>query len=324
MRFNPINSYANFLDSYKEHKVIVEINRLCEQDYKPDIVILHWTQMVLLISKIKQFFPLAKYIGIEEDVALLGFERKYNYVTQKLKKKIYEIKYKRLKKKELKALSLCHEIFVTNKKDQLLLQQYTIKQPIYVLNSYFHNMSGLKRKYDGNKDIIYYGAMNRAENYLSAIWFIKHVMPLLGSEFSFYVIGNNPPQQLKDLECYNIKILGFVESIDPYFEKSLCLVAPLVLGAGIKMKVIEALSAGIPVLTNEIGAEGIDILHGKEFIFCKTPQDYSKWINNLFTNQKLLNNLECNSKNYINNNFNYEQAYKMFYQNLLDISLCER
>lgn len=316
MRFQPFQPFANFLDKYKKIKIIKKIKKLKSNNYKPDVIILHWTQMVLLVSKIRTFFPSAKYIAIEEDVALLGFQRKVNYTKNIFKKGLYYIKFKKLEKKEIEALSCFDLIFVTNKKDQLLLQQYGINKAIYVLNSYFHNMTKIKRKYNGNRNIIYYGAMNRSENYLSAIWFIKHVMPLLGFDFTFYVIGNNPPQELKKLESTNIKITGFVDFVEPFFESSLCLVAPLVLGAGIKLKIIEALSAGIPVLTNDIGVEGIDILHEKEFLLCKTPEDYCKQIKKLYKNQYLLNTLERNSKNYINNYFSYEKTYNMFYEKI--------
>ena len=82
--------------------------------------------------------------------------------------------------------------------------------------------------------------MSRPENYLSAIWFIDNVMPLLKSDnYRFVILGSRPPEELKKRECTKIVITGFVESIVPYFEKSMCMVAPLVLGAGIKVKIIE-------------------------------------------------------------------------------------
>lgn len=70
MRFQPFQPFANFLDKYKKIKIIKKIKKLKSNNYKPDVIILHWTQMVLLVSKIRTFFPSAKYIAIEEDVAL--------------------------------------------------------------------------------------------------------------------------------------------------------------------------------------------------------------------------------------------------------------
>ena len=70
-----------------------------------------------------------------------------------------------------------------------------------------------------------------------------------------------------------ITVTGFVKEISKYFEQSLCLVAPLVLGAGIKIKVLEAMSAGLPVLTNQIGIEGIPAQNGIHYYYCERPQE---------------------------------------------------
>jgi len=133
-----------------------------------------------------------------------------------------------------------------------------------------------------NHDILFWGAMYRAENYDAAIWFIDNVMPLLeDTDIRFIVAGNRPPEILKSRKNDRIIITGFVEDETPYFSNSLCFVSPLLTGAGIKVKIIEALSARIPVLTNSIGIEGIPAVDGESYYFCDTAEDYNKIIRNL-------------------------------------------
>lgn len=319
MRFNPFNKYANFLDKYTENRTLNECKKLKESDYMPDVIILHWTQMILMAKHIKKIYPNSRIIAIEEDVALLGLERKLKYINNQIKKLLYKYKYNILKQKELKALSQVDTIYVTNKKDKKILEEFGIQKRICVLNSFFHNMVDSPREYDGQKHVIFYGAMNRIENYLSAKWFAESVMPLLDDTFIFDIIGNNPPLELKKLECKNINIVGFVESIEPFFKTALCMVAPLVLGAGIKMKVIEALSAGIPVLTNEIGAEGIDIISEEEYVFCKEPIDYVNAIRRLEEDQVIMHKLEKKEKRFISTKFSYELTYQFFCKDIKSI-----
>ena len=73
---------------------------------------------------------------------------------------------------------------------------------------------------------------------MSALWFIDNVLPLLSDiDIRFVVLGSNPTEELKAKESARVHVTGFVDAVEPYFEKSMCLVAPLVLGAGIKVKV---------------------------------------------------------------------------------------
>jgi len=130
------------------------------------------------------------------------------------------------------------------------------------------------------------GAMGRIENGLTAIWYIEKVMPELSdTNVRFIIAGSHPSEKLRSYANERVVVTGFVDSIDEYFEKSLYFVAPLVLGAGIKVKVLEALSSGIPVLTNEIGIEGIPAQNKKHYLFCKQPEDYAEAIHKILDGQ---------------------------------------
>lgn len=162
--------------------------------------------------------------------------------------------------------------------------------------------------------------MARLENYLSAIWFMDNVMPLLEDmDIRFVVLGSNPPAELKKYESERVHITGFVDSITPFFENSVCLVAPLVLGAGIKVKILEALSSGIPVLTNDIGIEGIAAEHGKEYIHCNTPLDYERAIRKVFSDATVGDELAKNAKRFIEKNYSIEKSLADYKERLLRI-----
>ncbi|ULJ32491.1 glycosyltransferase [Klebsiella quasipneumoniae] len=115
---------------------------------------------------------------------------------------------------------------------------------------------------------MFWGAMNRKENEDAVIWFINEIMPIILEKvscFKLYVVGASPSPYLQSLANESIIITGFVESPIKYFERAEVAVVPLRFGAGIKIKVIEALEAKIPVITTTVGAEGVstnlDLLH---------------------------------------------------------------
>ncbi|MCR5763362.1 MAG: glycosyltransferase family 4 protein [Treponema sp.] len=304
---NNIFSRYCFIGYAFESLFMKEAKKLYKSGYRPYCIIFDWTQCAFLIKKVKKIFPEALTVCAEQDVSYLSLYRKYVSNKVLLKKVIDYFKYNTVKGKEIYFLNFADDIVTFNNKDKKLLEsEKNFKKEVRVISPYYDNYSKLERKPSG-KQIIFYGAMGRYENYASAIWFIKNVMPELPKDVIFTVIGSNPDKSLLQYASTNVKITGFVEDVSHYFQNSLCLVAPLVLGAGIKVKVLEAFSAGIPVLTNEIGIEGIPAQDGKDFIYCETPQDYIESIKHLINDSNFASDIGKSGRKFVLNNFDYNK-----------------
>ena len=313
-KLNPFTKHCNIVSNYQLYRLLSTLKKMKKNGYIPNIIILEWTQMVLLVGEIKHIFPGAKIVASEHDVTFLGYQRKYKYEKNIISKINGKIKYSRIKHSELKALNKCDLIVTHNEKDMQLLSDNNIpieKQNVIV--PYFMNMTSIVRSVT-NKDIIFFGAMARLENYLSAIWFIENVFyKIKDNETRFIIIGGNPHKSLYEFANERIIITGFVEDVSPYFANCLCSVAPLVLGAGIKVKVLEALSAGVPLLTNDIGIEGIPAVNGKDYLHCNSSDDYIYNINRIIGNEVDTGIISKNSRQFIKDNFNLKSAAEKYY-----------
>ena len=121
-----------------------------------------------------------------------------------------------------------------------------------------------------------FGDWRRKENAEGALWFINTVGPLLRKKVHIKIIGRGfPNKDVKNIvPNLNLDILGFVD--DPYkiLSQSKALISPLFTGAGIKVKVIEALACGIPVIGTDIAFEGLPPLFNSFMLIAETPKDY--------------------------------------------------
>jgi GT2 family glycosyltransferase len=91
-------------------------------------------------------------------------------------------------------------------------------------------------------------------------WFAEHVLPLLAQrvpECEIVVTGANPPAEARRLAGPHLRLVGFVEDLGALYAGARVAVAPIRFGAGVKIKTIEALQYGVPVVATTIGAEGI-------------------------------------------------------------------
>lgn len=316
---NPWNRYASLLSNSDVIFIKKAIKKYICDGFIPDVVILEWTNMVMLAGYIKKVIPSAKIIASEHDVTFVGYKRKSQFFKG-IKKIIWQQKYYHEKHLEIRNLKKCNLILPHNADNKSILENNgLITNRIHGLVPYYSNLASVERK-PNNRDIIFFGAMARSENSLSAKWFIDNVMPLISDlDIRFVIVGSNPPEELKNLESTHIHITGFVDSVVPYFESAMCLVAPLVLGAGIKIKVLEALSSGITVLTNELGIEGIPAIDGIHYLHCESPKEYEKKIREIVNNKLDVETISIKAKEFIQNTFSVSKSAHEYMDEVIEL-----
>lgn len=318
-KINPLYRYGNVLTKEIFNQIGNELDKLKNTGYVPDIVILEWTWMLLFIDQVKKRFPNAKYIASEHDVSFLGAQRQYENAKgfKKIYKKLY---YNNLYKREILSINKCDYVVTHNAKDKKLLLKNGVEQSkLGVIVPYINLPEQVARK-NINKNILFYGAMNRMENEISAEWFIKNVMPEIKDTGAKYVIvGNKPSDELKKYESDNVIITGFVQDIQPYFSRAMCLAAPIQAGAGVKVKILEAMAMGVPVLTNNIGIEGIEVDDGIHYYHCETPEDYNGKIRYIIQNRDEAEKVAQNALKFINDNYNLKNSFKEYSEKIYSL-----
>lgn len=314
-KFYPFTREGNTLRNSVYVNIKKEIDRL---SFIPDVIVLEFSQMLCLVDYIKRKFPKAKIWSSEHDVSFLWYQRKAAS-SKSYKQSYWGNLYQYRKKWELNFLGKCDLIMPHNDKDAKLLidsgiPSYKVKP---IVPYYQHNIIDRKPDY---KTIIFYGAMNRPENYQSAIWFIENVLPLLnGEDITFTIIGGHPDESLRKFESERVQITGFVDDLNEYFSTCMCLVAPLLLGAGIKIKILEAMYAGIPTLTNDIGIEGIPAKDKEDYFFCDSPEQYASVIKDIVSHKVDLDIISENSKECIGDSFDMEQSLENYKNRLVGL-----
>lgn len=314
-KLNPFTKYCNMIALYHIDELIEKLIAI-RNEFIPDIVIVEWTQLVLAIDKIKEVFSDSVYVASEHDVTFQAFQRKYKYEKNIIKKVYKYFQFINIRNREIYSLNKYDLVLVHNKKDvQLLKETHWLTSNILPIVAYFHQ--SVKKYERKNKNIIYYGALSRTENIESVKWFINNVMPKLKDlDITFLVIGGGLTDELKKYESSKIHFTGYVDTIDDYFSVAMCFVAPIIMGAGIKVKVLEALYSGITVLTNDVGIEGIPAKNNIDYYHCESASEYEKTIKEIYYGKKPL----INAQKFINENFDLIDSFQNYEDVLVGLS----
>lgn len=317
---NPFDKYQAVCLAYEVKHIKKLLSNYIKSGERPDIVIMQWTFALMLLPIIKKAFPDCVTVAIEEDVTFQSYYRMWKTKKKKVDKIFWRYRYQKEKKIELSLLQKTDMVVTNNPKDTDMLKKNGIpKENIFTSMSYFDNYDDINRNIVG-KDILFYGSMARPENYESAIWFIEEVMPQLEKyNVRFVIVGANPPPKLVKYQSDRVIITGFMKDISPYLETCMCMVAPLLRGAGIKIKILEGMSAGIPILTNEIGIEGILAENKKEYFYCNNALDYVKIIKDIIKQKIDICAIGNNARQFIKNNYDIELKTNQFI-NLVNIA----
>ena len=279
-----------------------------------DYVLVEFTSAILQINLLKKYFPKAKFIASCHDVTFLSVERWLKTNSVWISKDKY---YQSFKKLELNALNQYDLVVTHNEKDaQLLKRENTFScKELHVINPYYDTYNVVENEPDG---IVFFGAMKRKENIDSLIWFLQYVWKEVSEmdlpDLKFYVVGGGVTDDLRKscVDYKNVNITGFVLDPTPYFNKSYAMVVPLQYGAGVKVKSIEALASGIPLISNEIGIEGISAIRGTDYLHCENTSDWINSIRQIVQNKSLRCSLGTNSVAFINKNYCLNQSYNSY------------
>ncbi|EIB8864128.1 glycosyltransferase family 4 protein [Salmonella enterica] len=190
---------------------------------------------------------------------------------------------KEIAKVEANLFCKLKKIVAMSHKDKLLLEQMNYKGVIEVADLGVQKvgevLNGIPieevvNKFKDRKNLIFFGYMKRAENHWSIIWFIFFVFLKIRKKnphIHLWILGLAPRPLLKLIgKCIsNVHVAGAVSDPTLAFQKADLSVAPLLYGAGVKIKVLQMLEAGATVVATEVGAEGIES-HKKLHIVNKT------------------------------------------------------
>lgn len=172
----------------------------------------------------------------------------------------------------------------------------------------------------GRKGILLIGNYRHLPNRESLEYFLDEILPLVNTEIieenPVYLVGNELPVEFvksryPDL-LPNIRIVGWVPEVKPYFQATRISVVPLTYGAGTKRKLLQSLIYGTPAVTTTIGAEGFALINGEHAIIEDDPIAFARSIEKLCLEDDLWENISLKGVEHINSLHSFDSVYNQF------------
>jgi polysaccharide biosynthesis protein PslH len=173
-------------------------------------------------------------------------------------------------------------------------------------------------------NIIFCGSLDYFPNKQGLLWFYNHVFPVIKDTFPFLtltVVGTFSSMQdyTALVADTSVNFIGKVETVVPSYQKAAVAIVPLLSGSGTRLKILEAMSMGNPIVSTKIGAEGINYIEGEHILIADTPKEFAKQVISVLTNKALFDSLRINSLQLVKSNYDWHTIGHKVTQNLFSL-----
>lgn len=125
--------------------------------------------------------------------------------------------------------------------------------------------------------LVFTGSFRYAPNYDAMVWFLSDIFPRVRArapQAFLTITGDHANQPLPYLE--NVRLTGYVDDIMGVIAQAWCSVVPLRVGGGTRLKILEAMALGTPVVSTSKGAEGLEAQPGYHLLVADQPEDFAQ------------------------------------------------
>jgi len=302
------------ISKYYDYKIYKKIEGIIKEK-NIDIVFIDHLHMAFYAKLIKVKFNRIKLILREHNTEYIFWKRIFKEEKNIIRKFIFWRQSLKMLNYERKITNIFDRCFMISPIDRINLKKINSNAKTVAIPTAINI-----KKYQLSQTIntiphsmIYVGNFSWLPNLQGLLWFLKEVWPEIIETFpkaKLFIVGKNPPKEISKYQNNDVIITGYVNDVKPWIAKSEIFLVPLFSGGGIRIKILEAMAIGKPIISTSIGAEGIDVKNMKNIIISDDKENFIKSIKLLFTNKKIRDDLSKNSRKLIEEKYSFEVIEK--------------
>ncbi len=219
--------------------------------------------------------------------------------------------WEKILKYEIAVLEKFKSYITTSENEKELISSYYDKARIFVIeNGVDTGYFKFREHQPSGANLIFTAWFGYYPNVEAVNYFVRDIFPLIRKvlpDATFTIAGKEPPQSVIDLgKMDGIKVTGYVEDIRTLLRDANVAVIPLKSGGGTRLKILEAMSSGIPVVSTPIGAEGLRYSEGENILIGKSDRDFAEKTVRVIRDSSLAEGLSLKARLLVEEEYDWE------------------
>jgi sugar transferase (PEP-CTERM/EpsH1 system associated) len=157
--------------------------------------------------------------------------------------------------------------------------------------------------------LIFVGNMDYLPCVDAVLYFCRDALPRIRNvikDIEMWIVGINPRHEVKQLAGNGVYVTGKVDDVQPFYERSTACVVPLRAGGGTRLKILEAMALGRPVISTSIGCEGLELKKGQHLLLAETAEQFAEKTIQLLTDVSLQQRLIQNGRELVVKRYDWD------------------
>ena len=188
----------------------------------------------------------------------------------------------------------------------------------YYCDAQIENAASAQSSASGTTRIVFVGSMDYHANIDGAVGFAREVWPRVRErrpDLVFTIVGRDPALEVRELaRIPGIEVTGTVADVRPFYREAIAAVVPLNVGGGSRLKILEAMAAGVPVVSTTLGAEGLDVWHGESILIADTDEQQIEAIVSVVENAEQRERLVNCGRALVSNHYDWSQLGVLLFE----------
>ncbi len=157
--------------------------------------------------------------------------------------------------------------------------------------------------------LLFVGTMGYAPNVDAMLYFTKTIWPLIHQRVAnvkLVIVGSHPAREVQKLaDMENVTVTGHVPDVIPYYRKARACIVPLRAGGGTRIKILESMALGRPVISTTTGCEGLSVKHRENILIADTPAEFAEGVVLLLQDQILREKISSNARRLVTRRYDW-------------------
>ena len=233
----------------------------------------------------------------QHNVESVLWQRMAETEAMPLRKLSYRIEAAKMIRYETRAMGKFHHVIAVSERDRDEMLRLDSRCGVTVVPTGVDTKQyRVSPSATGNPPIVVFtGSMDWEPNIDAVEYFCRQVWPSILASFPnarFQIVGRNPHARVQRMKSVSVEVTGMVASVGDYLQAATVVVVPLRIGGGTRLKIFEAMAMGKALVSTSIGAEGLDVKHGRDVLLADTPESFSDCVQRLLREPELRRSYE--------------------------------
>jgi glycosyltransferase involved in cell wall biosynthesis len=252
-----------------------KIERLVQQEHF-DRVVCDFLSPALNIPN------LSSCVLFQHNVETVIWKRRTEHASDRLRRLYLKLQAERMFRYEGDVCRKVRKVIAVSETDAAMMREwFGVKRADAVPTGVDADYFQVRGPVPPAADLVFVGSLDWAPNIDGIDWFQREVLPLIfrrKPDCSVAIVGRKPPRAIQELSSRypGVQVTGTVPDVRPWLWGSKVSIVPLRVGGGTRLKIFEAMAAGIPVVSTTIGAEGLGARDGDTIRIADAPEDFAE------------------------------------------------